>query len=202
MVFELDASVHINTYFSGWPSFLWLHRRGLPVCVSLSFILPWGRVFLALCMGHLHAEPLQCFLHAVYFSIYSSIVLLRQCPTFSGCFFHSIAFYSNNTSLFTAFIWNILERSCCVWIDKNAIWLWCEGEMAWMLVKKFIVQLSESARFNHCSEHCFAYFSHPRSYLQSKHLRLSREHFGSTMEHDKPPPCEEHSECLFMHVLD
>lgn len=139
-------------------------------------------MLLALFMGHLHAELLYCFLHAVYFSIYSSIVLLRQCPTFSGCFFsppHSIAFCSDNTSPFTAFIWNALEHkfrlfaanSCCVRIDKNVILLWCEGELAQMLVKKSIVRLSENARFNHCSEHYFAYFSHPRSYLQSKHLR-------------------------------
>lgn len=50
-------------------------------------------------MGHLHAEPLHCFLPAVYFSIYSSNVLLRQCPTLSGRFFsHFMAFCSHNTS--------------------------------------------------------------------------------------------------------
>ena len=47
-------------------------------------------MFLALFMGHLHAEPLHCFLPAVYFSIYSSNVLLRQCPTLSGRFFSTL----------------------------------------------------------------------------------------------------------------
>lgn len=68
-----------------------------------------------------------------------------------------------------------------------------------MLVEKCVVQ---RVTFSHCAEHYFAYFSHPRSYLQSKHLRLSREHFGSTMEHDKPPVKNLYLECLFMPELD
>ena len=71
-----------------------------------------------------------------------------------------------------------------------------------MSVRKIIVQLSENVTFNHCSEHYFAYFRHPHSYLQSKHLRRSREHFGSTMKHDKPPVKSLYSECLFMPELD
>lgn len=71
-----------------------------------------------------------------------------------------------------------------------------------MLVKIFIVQLSESARFNRCFKHNFAYYSHPRLYLQSKHLRHSGKHFSLTMEHDKLPVKSLYSECLFTPELD
>ncbi len=73
---------------------------------------------------------ISLFTVALYF--WGSVLLLVV------VFLHSIAFCSDKTLPFTAFIWNCFEhnfhlfavQSCCVCIDKDVIWLWCEGELA------------------------------------------------------------------------
>lgn len=46
-----------------------------------------GECSLVLFIGQSHAERLCCcVLRAAYFTIYTSILLFRQCPTFSACF--------------------------------------------------------------------------------------------------------------------
>ena len=72
---------------------------------------------------------------------------------------------------------NILEhnfRFCPRWAHaaSGLMEMSCDcGEMENRhVVRLEIVRLCENAAFNRCSEHYSAYFSHPRSYLQSKHL--------------------------------
>lgn len=65
-----------------------------------------------------------------------------------------------------------------------------ERELAQLSVE-FIVRPSGSAGFSLRSEHYFAYFSHPRRCLQSKHLghpRFPAKRLGSTMKPDRLPP--------------
>lgn len=84
---ELDACV-LMTNFSRWCLFFARVANKLKRFVFLCplFYLE-GNFSLVLFIGQPHAQRLCCLLHAAYFTIYTSILLFRQRPTFSACFF-------------------------------------------------------------------------------------------------------------------
>lgn len=55
-------------------------------CVPLSFILPWGKLFPGFVYRSAACTASVLLAAAAYFTIYTSVLLFRQRPTFSACF--------------------------------------------------------------------------------------------------------------------